>query len=125
MRHETHYTLEQANAALPWISEQLAIMRSARARLSDEDARGALDDAGPTNGGGPPGVVVSEAFLDLRGGVQRLETRRIILRDLDRGLVDFPSLRNGREVYLCWEEGEPAIGYWHDLDAGHAGRQPL
>ena len=44
-----------------------------------------------------------------------------MLRDLDRGLVDFPSLRDGREVYLCWVDGEPDIEYWHDLDAGLLG----
>jgi hypothetical protein len=47
------------------------------------------------------------------------------LRDLDRGLVDFPAIRDGREVYLCWIEGEPDIDFWHDLDAGYAGRQEL
>ena len=46
-----------------------------------------------------------------------------MLRDLDRGLVDFPSLRDGREIYLCWEEGEDEIGFWHEPDAGFgAGR---
>jgi hypothetical protein len=48
-----------------------------------------------------------------------------VLRDLDRGLVDFPSVREGREVYLCWTEDEQEIGYWHDLEDGFAGRQPL
>ena len=48
-----------------------------------------------------------------------------MLRDLDRGLIDFPAVRDGEEVYLCWEEGEDEIGFWHELDAGHAGRQPL
>ena len=49
----------------------------------------------------------------------------MVLRDLDRGLVDFPSIRDDREVYLCWVEGEDEIGYWHDLEAGFAGREPL
>jgi hypothetical protein len=57
--------------------------------------------------------------------LEDLEKRSIIVRDLERGLVDFPALRDGREVFLCWEEGEPDIAYWHDLDAGYAGRQPL
>jgi hypothetical protein len=49
----------------------------------------------------------------------------IVLRDLDRGLVDFPALRDEREVYLCWVEGEDEIAFWHELEAGYAGRQPL
>jgi hypothetical protein len=68
---------------------------------------------------------VGEAFLELRGGVAGLAERDIVLRDLERGLVDFPALRDGHEVYLCWVEGEPDIEFWHDLDAGFAGRQSL
>ena len=47
------------------------------------------------------------------------------LKHVDQGLIDFPALREGREVYLCWRLGEPTIGWWHDLDTGFAGRQPL
>ena len=54
-----------------------------------------------------------------------LRERDLVLRDLDRGLVDFPALRDGQEIYLCWLEGEDEIGYWHAPDAGFAGRQPL
>jgi len=68
---------------------------------------------------------VGEAFVELQTSVAALEERDIVLRDLDRGLIDFPSIRAGEEVYLCWIEGEPDIGFWHELDAGYAGRQPL
>ena len=53
------------------------------------------------------------------------DRRGIVLRDLDSGLIDFPSVRDGREIYLCWIDGEDDIEFWHDLDAGFAGRQPL
>src|SRR5579871_3183300 len=125
MRHRRHYTLEEARALLPWLRVQLAAMRRARSRLSDEEARRALAAAAPGNGGGHPGRAAGDAFLELQRAVAALDEREIVLRDLDRGLVDFPSLRDGREVYLCWVDGEPDIGYWHDLDAGYAGRQPL
>ena len=49
----------------------------------------------------------------------------IVLRDADRGLVDFPSIRDGEEVYLCWQAGEPRVAWWHDPDAGFPGRRPL
>jgi hypothetical protein len=124
-QHARHYTLEEANAALPWLEEQLAAMRSARDRLSDREAREALTEAAPTNGGGAPGRTVSEAFLALRGAMVELNAREVVLRDLDRGLADFPSLRDGEEMYLCWEEGEVEISFWHELDAGFGGRQPL
>lgn len=125
MEHSRHYTLEQATAALPWVQERIELLRAARAGLNDEDAREALAEAGPGNGGGDAGKVVSEAFIQMRSALLELRAMEVVLRDLDRGLVDFPALRNGREVYLCWQEGEDEIGYWHDPDAGFDGREPL
>jgi len=125
VKHTRHYTLEEANAALGWVEETIATLRTAREGLSDEEAREALAEAGPQNGGGTAGRVVSEAFLQLRDALARLQDAEVVLRDLDRGLVDFPAIRDDREVYLCWLEGEDEIGYWHDLEAGFAGREPL
>lgn len=125
MKHERHYTLEQANAALPWVGERIERLREAQEQLTEKEARDALSEAAPGNGGGEPGQVVSEGFLALRSGLAELEAMEIVLRDLDRGLVDFPALREGREVYLCWVEGEDEIAFWHELEAGYAGRQPL
>ena len=125
MRHDRHYTLDEANAAIEWVGETLVRLRAAREGLSDEEARDALAEAGPQNGGGSPGRVVSEAFMELREALTRFQEAEIVLRDLDRGLVDFPSVREGREVYLCWLEGEAEIAHWHDLEAGFGGRQPL
>lgn len=125
MKHSRHYTLEEANAALAWVEETIERLRRAREGLGDEEARDALSEAGPQNGGGSPGRVVSEAFVELQSALTRLQEAEVVLRDLDRGLVDFPALRDGREVYLCWIEGEDEIGYWHDLEAGFAGREPL
>jgi hypothetical protein len=125
MEHSRHYSLEEASALLPWVEAQLERMRSARDRLGDSEARAALAAAGQGNGGGRPGRVVSEAFLELREAMLELQEREIVLRDLDRGLIDFPSLRGEEEVYLCWEEGESDIGFWHEPEAGFAGRRPL
>ncbi len=124
-RHQRHYTLEEASAALPRVVELLERLRRARSRLGDPEARSALSEAAPVNGGGGAGRVISEGFLEMRDVLVELREREIVLRDLDRGLVDFPALRDGREVYLCWEEGEEEIGFWHEPDAGFAGRQPL
>ena len=126
MNHQRHYTLDQATAAMPWVRERLERLRAAQVQLGDEEARAALSEAAPGNGGGEPGQVVSEAFRELRAALIELQEMEIVLRDLERGLLDFPSLRDGREVYLCWvEQEESEIAYWHDLDAGFAGRRPL
>jgi hypothetical protein len=124
-QHARHYSIDQANAALEWVADRLERLRAARVQLSDEEARAALGEAAPGNGGGQPGRVVSEAFLELQRALGELQAMDVVLRDLDRGLVDFPALRDGREVYLCWEAGEDEIEYWHDVDAGYGGRQRL
>jgi hypothetical protein len=123
--HERHYTLAEASELLPRVAELVVRMRSARDRLGDREARDALSEAGPTNGGGNPGRTVSEAFVELRDSMAELQALEVVLRDLDRGLLDFPSLRDGQEVYLCWQEGEDAIEYWHEPEAGFAGRRPI
>jgi len=126
MRHQRHFSLEQARATLGWVSERLEEMRRARDRLLDSDAREALGQVASANGGGPHGRTVSEGFLALRDAAAQLAAAGVVLRDLDRGLVDFPAIRDGEEVYLCWVESEEdEIGYWHDLDVGYAGRRPL
>ena len=122
---ERRYTVEQANAALAWVAERIERLRTAREGLGDEEARAALQEAGPTNGGGEPGRLVSDAFLEMRNALSELQAMEVVLRDLDRGLVDFPSIREGEEIFLCWEEGEEEIGFWHDLESGYGGRRPL
>jgi hypothetical protein len=125
VRHERHYTLEEARALLPWASDLIASMRDAQARLSDSETREALAGASKGNGGGTHGRTVGEAFVALQNGIAAFAEREIVLRDLARGLIDFPALRDGAEVYLCWVHGEADIDFWHGVDAGFAGRQPL
>ena len=124
-RGVTHYTVEQANEALPRVRELIETLRSASERLGDREARAALGESAPGNGGGEAGRTVSEGFLELREAVLELRERGIVLRDLERGLVDFPAMLDGREVYLCWEEGEERVAFWHEPDAGFAGRRPV
>ena len=61
----------------------------------------------------------------MAAGVARIEGMGITLRDIDDGLVDFPALVSGRQVWLCWKRGEGAVGYWHSIDTGFSSRQPL
>jgi hypothetical protein len=125
VRHARHFTLEEARAELPWVEAKLAALRDSRDRLTDTEARQALADGSPTNGGGHPGKKVGEAFVELQNGIAAFDQRGIIVRDLDSGLIDFPAVRDGDEIYLCWIDGEPDIGFWHELDTGYSGRRPL
>lgn len=125
MIHERHFTPEQANAAIERIGPMLEKLRDAKRRLLDTDAREALTEAAAANGGGAPGRQVGEAFLEVREILVALTEAGIVVRDVDRGLIDFPALRDDREVYLCWELGEDRVTWWHDLESGYGGRQPL
>ena len=126
MIHERHFTVEEANALLGRIEPVLRSLREARDRLTDAEAHEALAGAAPTNGGGDPGRDVGEAFLEVRRMLLALQELGIVVRDIERGLIDFPAIHEGREVYLCWELDEPPrIAFWHDLEAGYGGRQPL
>jgi hypothetical protein len=126
MRHERHYTPAEASVARPWVAERLERMRSALAELGAADAREALAKIDSDVGGGFPGRPVARALLELSTALSELQGMEIVVRDVERGLVDFPSLRDGEEVYLCWlETDEEEIGWWHEPEAGFAGRQPL
>ncbi|MFL5908903.1 MAG: DUF2203 domain-containing protein [Solirubrobacterales bacterium] len=123
--HERHFTRAEANALLPRLEPVLNQLRDAKDELTDEEAHEALSEAGPSNGGGEQGRQVGIAFLEVRRLLEAIAQSGIVLRDIDRGLIDFPALIDGREVYLCWELGEGDVGYWHDLEAGFGGREPL
>jgi hypothetical protein len=127
MRHERHYTLEQANAVRGWVTERVTWIRDARNELValGDRATEAIDRLDPEDGGSYPGRDVARPLVELSRAVGELEAVDVVLRDVDRGLVDFPSLRDGEEVYLCWLVDEGEIGYWHVPEAGFAGRQPL
>jgi hypothetical protein len=123
--HERHFTREEASALLPRLKEMLRELRSSKDQLTDTEAHEALSEAAPGNGGGEEGKQVGVAFLEVRRLLGAIEESGIVLRDIDRGLVDFPAVIDGREVYLCWELGEDDVAYWHDLDSGYRGREPL
>jgi hypothetical protein len=123
--HERHFTREEANALLPQLTTLLTRLREAKDELTDAEAHEALSEAAPTNGGGEQGQQVGVAFLEVRRLLDVVEQAGIVLRDIDRGLVDFPAVVGGQEVYLCWELGEDEVAYWHELEGGYGGREPL
>ena len=124
MLHQRHYTLEQANAVRGWVAERVGWVRDAHARLVAlgprvPEAIAALDfDAG----GAYPGREVAGPLVELSRAVGELEAVDIVLRDFDRGLIDFPAMRDGTEVYLCWlVDEEDEIGFWHEPRPGSPG----
>ena len=123
--HGRHFSREEANGLLPKLTPLLAQLQEAKEELTDAEAHELLSDAAPSNGGGEPGQQVGVAFLEVRRLLETLEEAGIVLRDIDRGLVDFPALVDGREIYLCWELGEDEVGFWHELESGYGGRRPL
>jgi hypothetical protein len=120
---DREFTIDEANALLPAVRESLARIRTARQVVLDGGER--IKQKAPTNGGGREGKEYWEALATLRRDVEALNDQGIILRDPESGLVDFPSRRDGREVFLCWRLDEPDVGYWHGPEGGFAGRQPI
>jgi hypothetical protein len=122
------FTIQEANALLPKVRRSLAeIQRSHKnlARFRDE-AKKASEAAEQGGGGIPTGVFYAESLAKLTEQLGQLETLGVQLKDFARGLVDFPSMRDGRVVLLCWQMGEgDELEWWHDVDAGFAGRTPL
>jgi hypothetical protein len=93
--------------------------------MADSERAARLAAAAGGNGGGADGSVFARAALTFSRGLAQIDRWGVIVRDLDTGICDFPALREGREVYLCWRVGEERIAWWHEPEAGFAGRQPL
>lgn len=125
MATDRRYTLAAANALIGPLADLIAGAREAREVLVDEPLVTALAERAPGNGGGPEARVFAEAALTFSRALAQLDRWDVIIRDLDEGLCDFPAEREGRPVYLCWRTGEASIGFWHEVDAGAIGRQPV
>ena len=125
MIHDRHFTRAEAQALLPALETLLGELRTAKDSLTDEEAHRALSEASGGNGGGAEGRRVGQAFLRVRELLGTIQEMGVVVRDIDSGLVDFPAMLEGREVYLCWRSGEQGVDHWHDLEAGFGGRVPL
>ena len=118
-----YYTVSQANAALPYVRRVAEDVRASYKRALELQQR--LER--PTPGDEPDQIRAAyDAEVErLRRCAEELEAAGIELKDHQRGLLDFPAVHQGREVLLCWQLGEDAIGHWHETDAGFAGRQDV
>src|SRR5262245_35622726 len=122
------FTVPEANALLPNVRIIVGKIQRAHRQLSTyrDEAKKAAEAAEHGGGGLNDGVAYAAVLTDLTLQLAELEALGVQLKDFERGLVDFPSLREGRVVLLCWQLGEgDELEWWHDVDAGFAGRTPL
>jgi hypothetical protein len=122
------FTVEEANELLPAVRQILRRIQRSRRRLSAYRQAAKLAAEGAEQGGGgmEGGMLYATILTNFTEEIAELDAIGVQLKDFDRGLVDFPSLREGRVVLLCWQLGEgDQLEWWHDMDAGFAGRTPL
>ena len=122
------FTVQEANALLPNVRVIVGNIQRAHRKLATyrDEAKKASEAAEQGGGGLTDGVAYAVALTNLTTQLAELETLGVQLKDFERGLIDFPSLREGRVVLLCWQLGEgDELEWWHDVDAGFAGRTPL
>ena len=128
-----HFTPEEANAALAVIAplvERLVAQR--REHLDALERQEELEGRIRGNGGGIPPATLAEAAgeveqeaRELARAIDEIAEQGVEVKDVDEGLIDFPALRGGETVLLCWRLGEDEIRYWHTVEDGFAGRREL
>jgi hypothetical protein len=132
----TFFDVDAANATLPEVGpllQTLADQRSELIRLRDASVAAASGaGSGPGSEPEPDREEARRIRLRMQGlvdqmaaAVARIDALGITLRDIERGLIDFPALASGRQVWLCWQLGEDRVDHWHELDTGFGSRRPL
>jgi hypothetical protein len=126
MQNKRYFTLEEANRCIPKLVEEISTLRALKVELEGLHAEiTPLLEVVSSNGGSQRTPALLKATANFQDILDRIENRGCHLKGLDPGLVDFPHLRDGKEVYLCWRIGEAKIRYWHEIEDGFEGRQPL
>ena len=129
MDEDPTYTVAEARALLPVIRGTLLQLAVERRRA--DDAHDALHHRLGGDGSGRPEeqarleATTAELRTRVRDLLDHLESLGVVVRDLDAGLVDIPTLRDGELVWLCWRLSDPELGYWHTTSEGFSTRQPL
>ena len=120
---DKRYTVDEANELLPSLVPLLEGLRDAQRAMAERQDDVVTSATG--NGGGSAGKEFLEASQTAGRALAEINALEIFVRDPSSGLIDFPAERDGEEIYLCWRLGEDAVGWWHPIDSGFAGRQPL
>ena len=124
-RFDKHYTRDEARELLPQIREWLAELNRLREDLQKFEKRlGGMAEQGNDVGGETVNNWI-RALAGMQSLLAEFQRRQIFIKDLARGLIDFPALIGGREVFLCWESDEDDVEFWHDLETGFGGREKL
>jgi hypothetical protein len=117
------FTAEEANALLPAVTPLVEALRRAHAVM--EERQDDVMESIPTNGGGVIHREFVDASTEAGRAIESLESLGLVVRDPSSGLVDFPAIIGGEEVFLCWRVGEASVAWWHPPETGFAGRQPI
>jgi len=124
---DRHFTLAEARALLPELKRWFQELHDLRDAIRVGAARhqGAREAADGNGGGGERAVPYIAANTRFQQIIREIGDRGIQLKDINSGLVDFPHLRDGKEVFLCWKIGEDTISFWHEIETGYSGRKLL
>jgi len=120
------FSVEEANALIPRLREMLSLVRTERERMLA--MRPDLEKAQSRHiydWGTPKGADYIRILESFQTAVKNIEDLGVVVKDFDIGLCDFPHKKEGRLVLLCWKQDEDEVSWWHDLESGFAGRQPL
>ena len=120
------FTLDEANAFVPQLLDIVPRIQKLSVSLNNDfpDIKNARDKA-KWNGGSEQGVDYLNAVVKYNDLMEKVEAVGCEVKGIREGLIDFPSLREGKEVYLCWRMPEKEILFWHDLNTGFSGRKPI
>ena len=123
---QRYFTLQEANETLnlirPLMDEVQAIRRKI---LKNQPAAWPAIQKSAGNGGNRTLSNMVQDFEKFDALIHQIQATDVLIKDINLGLLDFPALKDGRQVYLCWQYGEGEIAFWHEIEAGYAGRQPI
>ena len=126
MQEKIYFTVEEANECIPVLMQDITTLLELKDLLEQLHAElTPFLEVIPTNGGHKKAPLLMQTGEQFREIVESIEHRGCHIKGLDPALIDFPHIRNGKEVYLCWRYGEKEIKYWHEIESGFSGRQPL
>lgn len=121
-----YFSLSEANAALrsirPWMDEIQSIRREV---MANQPEIWSVMERSAGNGGSATLSRLVASFDRFDALIHQIQNLGVLIKDINMGLLDFPALRGDREVYLCWKYGEGEIAFWHSIEDGFAGRQPI
>jgi hypothetical protein len=121
-----YFTLQEAQRTLEYIRPMMEeVVEICRGIIADQPEVWPAIERAAGNGGNAALSRLTRDFDQLDDLLHRVQATGVLIKDIETGLLDFPALKDGREVYLCWKHGEDTIQYWHETDAGFAGRQRI